>query len=64
MGEKKTKLMLYSILVEIEVEVAVELGNTQNKTPCSSVAASAKQNWTGIALVFKTTNQETCQVYQ
>ena len=27
MGEKKTKLMLYSTLVEIEVEVGVELGN-------------------------------------
>ena len=25
--EKKTKLMLYSTLVEIEVEVGVELGN-------------------------------------
>ena len=25
-GEKKTKLMLYSTLVEIEVEVGVELG--------------------------------------
>ena len=25
---KKTKLMLYSTLVEIEVEVGVELGNT------------------------------------
>ena len=30
MGEKKTKSMLYSILVEIEVEVGVELGNTQS----------------------------------
>ena len=28
MGQKKTKLMLYSTLVEIEVEVGVELGNT------------------------------------
>ena len=27
MGEKKTKLMLYSTLVEMEVEVEVELGN-------------------------------------
>ena len=27
MGQKKTKLMLYSTLVEIEVEVGVELGN-------------------------------------
>ena len=27
MGEKKTKLMLYSTLVEIEVEVGVEVGN-------------------------------------
>ena len=27
MGEKKTKLMPYSTLVEIEVEVGVELGN-------------------------------------
>ena len=27
MGEKKTKLMLYSTLVKIEVEVGVELGN-------------------------------------
>ena len=27
MGEKKTKLMLYSTVVEIEVEVGVELGN-------------------------------------
>ena len=27
-GQKKTKLMLYSTLVEIEVEVGVELGNT------------------------------------
>ena len=26
-GQKKTKLMLYSTLVEIEVEVGVELGN-------------------------------------
>ena len=26
-GEKKTKLMLYSTLVEVEVEVGVELGN-------------------------------------
>ena len=26
MGKKKTKLMLYSTLVEIEVEVGVELG--------------------------------------
>ena len=26
-GEKKTKLMLYSTLVEIVVEVEVELGN-------------------------------------
>ena len=32
-GEKKTKLMLYSTLVEIQVEVGVELGNygTYNK---------------------------------
>ena len=29
-GEKKTKLMLYSTLVEIEVEVGVELGNFWN----------------------------------
>ena len=29
-GQKKTKLMLYSTLVEIEVEVRVELGN-ENK---------------------------------
>ena len=28
-GQKKTKLMLYSTLVEIEVEVGVELGNDQ-----------------------------------
>ena len=27
LGQKKTKLMLYSTLVEIEVEVGVELGN-------------------------------------
>ena len=27
MGKKKTKLMLYSTLVEIEFEVRVELGN-------------------------------------
>ena len=27
MGEKKTKIMLYSTLVEVEVEVGVELGN-------------------------------------
>ena len=46
-GEKKTKLMLYSILVEIEVELGVELGNTQNKTPCSSVAASASKTGLG-----------------
>ena len=26
-GEKKTKIMLYSTLVEVEVEVGVELGN-------------------------------------
>ena len=29
LGQKKTKLMLYSILVEIEVEVGVELGKTR-----------------------------------
>ena len=29
-GEKKTKLMLYSTLVEIEVEVGVELGNVSS----------------------------------
>ena len=29
--EKKTKLMLYSTLVEIEVEVGVELGNNKNE---------------------------------
>ena len=29
-GEKKTKLMLYSTLVEIEVEVGVELGKIIN----------------------------------
>ena len=28
MGEKKTKLMLYSTLVEIEVEVGVELSKS------------------------------------
>ena len=28
-GQKKTKLMLYSTLVEIEVEVGVELGNNR-----------------------------------
>ena len=28
MGEKKTKLMLYSTLVEVEVEGGVELGNS------------------------------------
>ena len=28
-GEKKTKLMLYSTLVEIEVEVGVELGKSK-----------------------------------
>ena len=28
MGEKKTKLMLYSTLLEIEVEVGVELGKS------------------------------------
>ena len=28
MGQKKTKLMLYSTLVEIEVEVGVELGKS------------------------------------
>ena len=27
MGPKKTKLMIYSTLVEVEVEVGVELGN-------------------------------------
>ena len=27
MGQKKTKLMLYSTLVEVVVEVEVELGN-------------------------------------
>ena len=27
-GQKKTKLMLYSTLVEIEVELGVELGNS------------------------------------
>ena len=30
MGEKKTKLMLYSTLVEVEVEVGVELGKMEN----------------------------------
>ena len=35
-GEKKTKLMLYSTLVEIEVEVGVELGNCS----CSTWAPS------------------------
>ena len=30
-GQKKRKLMLYSTLVEIEVEVGVELGNTLHK---------------------------------
>ena len=41
MGQKKTKLMLYSTLVEIEVEVGVELGNRYiqvclpiDSTPC------------------------------
>ena len=28
MGPKKTKLMLYSTLVEVEVEVGVELGKS------------------------------------
>ena len=28
-GQKQTKLMLYSTLVEIEIEVGVELGNKQ-----------------------------------
>ena len=31
-GQKKTKLMLYSTLVEIEVEVGVELGKKKEKT--------------------------------
>ena len=35
-GEKKTKLMLYSTLVEIEVEVGVELGNI-NGSPADSM---------------------------
>ena len=29
-GSEKTKLMLYSTLVEIEIEVIVELGNNNN----------------------------------
>ena len=35
-GEKKTKLMLYSTLVEFDVEVGVELGNKVNKVKQSS----------------------------
>ena len=31
MGEKKTKLMLYSTLVEVEVEVGVELDKNMNE---------------------------------
>ena len=31
MGEKKTKLMLYSTLVENEIEVGVELGKSDLK---------------------------------
>ena len=38
-GQKKTKLMLYSTLVEIEVEVGVELGNCRWQAWHSSVPA-------------------------
>ena len=39
-GQKKTKLMLYSTLVEIEVEVGVELG--KNVTHGHQVRSSEK----------------------
>ena len=44
MGEKKTKLMLYSTLVEIEVEVGVALGNVLMSSNVGNLKLSVCEN--------------------
>ena len=60
MGEKKTKLMLYSTLVEIEVEVGVELGKNdmnshqnfifapRTKVPLEQFLHGQESSWTNV----------------